>query len=466
MKDFMDKDFLLDTETAKILYHEYAAKMPIIDYHCHISPEEIAKDKRYDNITQVWLGGDHYKWRQMRTCGVDEHYITGDAAPEEKFEKWASTLPRLIGNPLYHWTYMELQKYFGITEFLDENSAAKIYAQCNEILAQEDMSVRGIIKKSGVELICTTDDPVDDLRWHKMIAEDPTCEVKVLPAFRPDKAMNVEKEGFAEYIAQLEKVAEMEINTFDDLRTAINKRIDFFQEMGCRASDHALDTPLYEEATEEVLNDILARGKAGEKVSVQEGNAFRTAFLLNAAKKYHEYGWVMQLHFGCIRNNNRRRFEQLGPDTGFDAANISSNALQLGQLLNAMEMTGTLPRTVLYSLNQYDNEIILTLAGCFQSNETPGKIQLGSAWWFNDTKTGMQKQLTDFGNLSALGNFIAMLTDSRSFLSYTRHEYFRRILCQHFGRLVENGEYHNNIEYLGKMVQDISYNNTVRYFGF
>lgn len=466
MKNFMDENFLLQTETAQQLFHEYAAAMPIIDYHCHISPQEIAEDKKYDSITEVWLGGDHYKWRAMRSCGVDEYYITGGASPEEKFKKWAATLPRCIGNPLYHWTYMELKKYFGITEFLDEKSAARIYAQCNEKLHQPDMSVRGIIAQSNVKLICTTDDPADDLRWHKKIREDASCPVKVLPAFRPDKAMNVEKEGFAEYMVTLGQTADCEIHTFADLCEALEKRIDFFESMGCRVSDHALDAPLYAEATPAELDRILEKGLKKEPVTTAEADAFRTAVLLCVSRKYHEYGWVMQLHFGCIRNNNRRRFRELGPDTGFDAANNSTGAPQLSQLLNAMEERGTLPRTILYSLNQYDNEIILTLAGCFQSAEAAGKIQLGSAWWFNDTKTGMEKQLTDFGNLSALGNFVGMLTDSRSFLSYTRHEYFRRILCNHFGRLVENGEYHCNIEYLGQMVQDISYNNTLRYFGF
>ena len=466
MKEFMDQDFLLETETARTLYHQYAEKMPIIDYHCHISPQEIAEDKRYDTITQVWLGGDHYKWRAMRSCGVEEYYITGAASPEEKFEKWAETLPRCIGNPLYHWTYMELKKYFGITEFLDKNSAAGIYARCNERLHRPDMSARGIIAASNVKLICTTDDPADDLRWHRQIREDASCPAKVLPAFRPDKAMNVEKKGFAEYMEKLGQAAGREIRTFKDLCRALEDRIDFFRSMGCRVSDHALDGPLYEEATEEELDRILGKGLAGEAISRREGDAFRTAVLLCVAAKYHEYGWVMQLHFGCIRDNNGRRFRELGPDTGFDAANNSSGALQLSRLLNAMEERDILPRTILYSLNQYDNEIILTLAGCFQSPEAAGKIQLGSAWWFNDTKTGMEKQLTDFGNLSALGNFVGMLTDSRSFLSYTRHEYFRRILCNHIGRLVENGEYHNNLEYLGQMVQDISYNNTVKYFGF
>ena len=466
MKAFMDKDFLLQTDTARRLYHDYAETMPIIDYHCHISPQEIAENQQYNNITEVWLGGDHYKWRAMRSCGVEERCITGDASPEEKFRQWAHTLPRCIGNPLYHWTYMELKKYFGITEFLDETSADRIYAQCNERLQQPDMRVRGIIEQSGVKLICTTDDPSDDLRWHKILRNDATFSVKVLPAFRPDKAMNVEKEGFASYIETLGRAADVSIQRFADLCRALERRIDFFQSMGCRVSDHALDAPLYEEATEAELDAVLAKGLAGEPISQREADAFRTAVLLFLSRQYHQRGWVMQLHFGCIRNNNSRRFRELGPDTGFDAANNSSGARQLARLLDAMEAQNALPRTVLYSLNQYDNEIILTLAGCFQSAEVPGKIQLGSAWWFNDTKTGMEKQLTDFGNLSVLGGFIGMLTDSRSFLSYTRHDYFRRILCNHIGRLVENGEYHNRLEYLGQMVQDISYNNTVRYFGF
>lgn len=469
MKQFMDADFLLETETARRLYHDHAEKMPIIDYHCHINPAEIAEDKRYDNITQVWLGGDHYKWRAMRCNGVPECDITGakDTDPYRTFLRWAETLPRCIGNPLYHWTYLELKKYFGITEPLNAASAEKLYAACNARLQEPDMSARGIIEQSNVKLICTTDDPIDSLEWHKKIKADPTCKVKVLPAFRPDKAMNIHKPGFSEYIAKLGEVSGVEINTFADLEKALANRIDFFQEMGCRASDHALDYAVYGNATQEELNAILARGLAGDDIAAEDVYKYQTAVMLSVAKKYKEYDWVMQIHFGCIRDNNAIYYKKLGPDTGFDAISNSHGVDALGKLMDSMSVEGNLPKMVLYSLNQYDNEAIMTLAGCFQVNGLcPTQIQLGSAWWFNDTKTGMQKQLTDFANLGVLGNFIGMLTDSRSFLSYTRHEYFRRILCNWIGNLVENGEYHDDLDTLGQLVEDICYNNTAKFFGF
>ncbi|WP_367924783.1 glucuronate isomerase [uncultured Ruthenibacterium sp.] len=469
MKQFMDDNFLLETETARRLYHEHAAKMPIIDYHCHINPQEIAEDKRYDSITEVWLGGDHYKWRAMRCNGVQEADITGskDTDPYRTFEKWAETLPRAIGNPLYHWTYLELKKYFGITEPLNGKSAKAIYDKCNARLKDADMSVRGIIDQSNVKLICTTDDPVDSLEWHKKIKADPTCKVKVLPAFRPDKAFNIHKPEYASYMAKLAEVSGVEIKNFADVVKALYNRIDFFNEMGCRASDHALDYAVYADATEEELNAIVAKGLAGGAISAEELNKYKTACLLAVAKKYKEYGWVMQIHFGCIRDNNTAWYKKLGPDTGFDAVSNTHGADDLGKLMDAMAMTGDLPKMVLYSLNQYDNETIMTLAGAFQvDGQCASQIQMGSAWWFNDTKTGMEKQLTDFANLGVLGNFIGMLTDSRSFLSYTRHEYFRRILCNWIGNLVENGEYHADMETLGQLVEDISYNNTVKFFGF
>lgn len=465
MKKFMGSNFLLQSDTARTLYHDYAEKMPIIDYHCHISPKEIAEDKHYETITDVWLGGDHYKWRVMRANGVDEKYITGDASPREKFRAWAATLPRCIGNPLYHWTYLELKQYFGVTDFLCEETADEIFDRCNRILQQENMGARGIIEQSNVRLICTTDDPVDDLAWHKKMAEDPTLSVKVLPAFRPDKALNIDKPGFTDYIQKLCEVTGETIDTFGSLCAALEKRIDFFDSMGCSASDHALDAPLYASATPQRLTQILKKGLESQ-VTELEAETFRTGLLLFLAKAYSARGWVMQLHFGCIRNNNTRMFERLGPDTGYDALNNSNGAPKLAALLNAMEEKDALPRTILYSLNPYDNEVILSIAGCFQSPEARNKLQLGSAWWFNDTKSGMEKQLRDYANLSVLGNFVGMLTDSRSFLSYTRHEYFRRILCNFLGELIENGEYHAEIERVGQMVQDISYNNTVRYFGF
>lgn len=468
MKQFMDKDFLLESEAARILYHEHAAKMPIIDYHCHINPQEIFEDKRYESITEVWLGGDHYKWRAMRCNGIPESEITGAIKndPYKVFESWAKTLPRAVGNPLYHWTYLELKKYFGITEELNEKSCKDIYDRCNAKLKEDNMSVRGLIDQSDVKLICTTDDPIDDLNWHEKIAADKTCKVKVLPAFRPDKAMNVDKAGFPEYIEKLEKVSGVEINSFAALKKALFARIDYFNEHGCKVSDHALDYTVCSLADEKELDAILAEAKKGV-VSLDKADKFKTAVLLAVSEKYHEYNWVMQIHYGCLRNNSTRLFEKLGPDTGFDSVNDAGGAAALAGLLDAMQKDGHLPKMVLYSLNESDNEVIATIAGCFQTDgECPSKIQLGSAWWFNDNRTGMTKQLTDLANLGVLGNFIGMLTDSRSFLSYTRHEYFRRILCNLIGSWVEKGEIQPNMDTLGAIVEDICYNNTVRFFGF
>ncbi len=467
MTPFMDRDFLLKSETAKRLYHDHAEKMPIIDYHCHINPMEIYEDKRYASITEVWLGGDHYKWRAMRSCGVPERYITGDASPREKFQKWAETIPNLIGNPLYHWTHLELQRYFGITEPLNGENADRIYDACNAILAQPDMSVRGIIRKSGVKLICTTDDPADDLKAHELLAADPTSPAVVLPAFRPDKAMRADKADFPQYVARLERVVGYPIRTAEDMRRALRGRIAYFAAHGCRVSDHALDYCFCVEAEEKTLDDIFARAKAGKGITWNEQLAYHTAMLLAVGKEYDRLGWVMQLHFGCIRDNSAKMFRALGPDTGFDAMNDVSNAAGLARLLSTMESAGSLPKTVLYSLNPADNGVIGTVMGAFQTDSgIPGKIQQGSAWWFNDHKPGMEAQMTSLMTLGAMGSFIGMLTDSRSFLSYTRHEYFRRILCNLFGQLVESGEYPADMEALGKMVENISYNNTLHYFGF
>ena len=467
MTPFMNKDFLLKSKTAKKLYHEHAEKMPIIDYHCHINPMEIYEDKRYNNITEVWLGGDHYKWRAMRSCGVPEYYITGDASPAEKFQKWAETIPNLIGNPLYHWTHLELQRYFGITEPLNGDNAMAIYEKCNAILARPDMSVRGIIRQSGVKLICTTDDPVDDLKAHAALAKDPDAPAVVLPAFRPDKAMRADKETFPAYVAQLEKVVGYEINTVEDMRKALNDRIAYFADHGCCVSDHALDYCFCVEATEEELNDIYARAKAGKGITWNEQLAYHTALLISVGKEYYKRDWVMQLHFGCLRDNSKKMFARLGPDTGFDSMNDVSNAAGLAGLLNILESADALGKTILYSLNPADNGVIGTVMGGFQTDsKIPGKIQQGSAWWFNDHKVGMEEQMVSLMNLGAMGSFNGMLTDSRSFLSYTRHEYFRRILCNLLGQMVEDGEYPADMKTLGAMIENISYNNTLHYFGF
>ncbi|HIS60499.1 MAG TPA: glucuronate isomerase [Candidatus Faecousia faecipullorum] len=467
MKPFMNEDFLLGTETARKLYHDHAEKMPIIDYHCHINPMEIYEDKRYDTITEVWLGGDHYKWRAMRSCGVPERYITGDATPAEKFQKWAETIPSLIGNPLYHWTHLELQRYFGITEPLTGDNAMEIYETCNRILAQPDMSVRGIIRKSGVKLICTTDDPVDDLKAHELLAADPTAPAVVLPAFRPDKAMRADKPTFPQYVSQLEAVVGYAINTVEDMRRALADRIAYFADHGCRVSDHALDYCFCEEATEEELNDIFARAKAGKGITWGEQLKYHTALLIAVGKEYSRRDWVVQFHFGCLRDNSRVNFRKLGPDTGFDSMNDAPNAAGLARLLGTLEEQNALGKTILYSLNPSDNGIVGSIMGAFQTDSPiPGKIQQGSAWWFNDHKPGMEAQMVSLMSLGAMGSFNGMLTDSRSFLSYTRHEYFRRILCNLFGNLVENGEYPADMERLGKMVENISYNNTLHYFRF
>ena len=467
MTPFMNADFLLKSETAKKLYHEHAAQVPVIDYHCHINPQEIFEDKRYESITQVWLGGDHYKWRAMRSCGVAEYYITGAATPAEKFQKWAETIPNLIGNPLYHWTHLELQRYFGIYEPLTGDNAMEIYEKCNAILAQPDMSARGIIAKSNVKLICTTDDPADDLQWHEKLAADPTVPAVVLPAFRPDKAMRADKADFPQYVARLETVVGYEINTVADMRRALVERIAFFNDHGCRVSDHALDYCFYVEATDEQLDDIYARAKAGKGISWNEQLAYHTNLLVAVGKEYARLDWVNQFHFACLRDNSKKMFRKLGPDTGFDCINDQPNAVGLAALLNALQEADALGKTILYSLNPSDNAAIGTIMGAFQTDSPiPGKIQQGSAWWFNDHKPGMEAQMVSLMSLGAMGTFNGMLTDSRSFLSYTRHEYFRRILCNLFGQMVEDGEYPADMKYLGKMVENISYYNTLRYFRF
>lgn len=466
MKNFMCEDFLLSNDTAKNLYHNYAAKMPIIDYHCHINPKEIAENRKFDNITEVWLGGDHYKWRGMRSNGIDEKFITGDAAPREKFQKWAGTLTKAIGNPLFHWTHLELKKYFGYDGVLNDNTAEKVWNLCNEKLASPELSVRGIIETSNVKLICTTDDPIDSLEYHTAIKNDPTCKVKVLPAFRPDKAVNIDAAIFTSYIEKLGEVCGTTISTLESLFTALRSRIEFFDSLGCKASDHGLDYVPYNPASLEEIDHIFKKALLGEAINKEEAEKYKTELLVFFGVEYAKRGWIMQLHYGAIRNTNQKMFAKLGPDTGFDCISTTGCANGIVGLLNALLEKDHLPKTVLYSLNPNDNEMLGTILGCFQGPEAAGKIQHGSAWWFNDTKTGMIKQMTDLANLSLLGNFIGMLTDSRSFLSYTRHEYFRRILCNLIGTWVENGEYPNDIEVLGQMVQDISYNNTVKYFGF
>lgn len=455
--------FLLKSDTAKRLY-EAAKDMPIIDYHCHIDPREIYENRRFDNITQVWLGGDHYKWRLMRSNGVTEDEITGDADDYTKFLRFAEMLPKAIGNPMYHWCHLELKRFFGYDGVLNGDTAREVYDLCNKKLRQDGMTVRAIIEKSNVKMIGTTDDPADDLKWHKLIAEDKSFKTAVCPTFRPDKAVNIDKDGFADYIKKLSAAAETDIKTVSDVKAALEKRLDYFCSLGCRATDHGLDYVVYEPASEETVNEIFKRALRGEKVSQSEADRYKTELMLFLGEKIAEKGIVMQLHYGAQRNTNTVMFNKLGADTGFDCISVKNCGEALTGFLNALNVKGKLPKTIIYSLNPNDNELIDTVLGCFQGTEAQGKIQHGSAWWFGDTKSGMEAQLKSLANLSLLGNFVGMLTDSRSFLSYTRHEYFRRIFCNLLGEWVENGEYPDDKITLETIVKDISYNNAKKYF--
>ena len=465
MKAFLDDDFLLTTPTARRLY-QVARSMPILDYHCHLDPKEIAQDRRFENITQVWLGGDHYKWRLMRANGVDEAYITGDAPDREKFQKWAETLELAIGNPLYHWSHLELRRYFGYEGVLNGDTAQEVWELCNQKLQEPGMSARSLIANSGVTLVCTTDDPADSLEWHQQLAQDSSFPVKVLPAWRPDAAMGLERPEYLDYLQRLGQAAGVEIRTYGDLKKALLSRMAFFDKMGCRASDHALTAAVCQPASEEELERVFQKRLEGEPLTQEELAAFQTGFLRFVAGEYKRLGWVMQLHYGCRRNNNTRMFHKLGRDTGYDAVLQGTPSLEVAAFLDLLASQDALPRMVLYSLNSNDDEGLNSVIGCFQDGTPLGRIQQGSAWWFNDHKAGMVKQLTAFANGGLLGNFIGMLTDSRSFLSYPRHEYFRRILCELLGAWVENGEYPADWKALEKMVRGVCYNNAVEFFGF
>ncbi|HEX9027000.1 MAG TPA: glucuronate isomerase [Clostridium sp.] len=466
MKKFMDENFLLSNETAEKLYHEYSEKMPIIDYHCHINPSEILENKQFANITQVWLYGDHYKWRQMRTYGIDEKYITGDGSDYEKFLAWAKTISVAIGNPLYHWTHLELKRFFGVNEVLNEKSAPAIWEKVNKMLNSDGFKVRDLIKKSNVKVICSTDDPIDSLEYHIAIKEDTSFDVKVLPTFRPDKALGINKETFKEWFEKLQEAINGKIKTYDEYLDALKKRVEFFHEVGCRVSDNALDFVPVGKASIEDVRKIFDKVLTEGQVSFEEENKFRVFTLKYLGKLYNDLNWTMQLHMNCVRDNNTKRFETLGPDTGFDSLNDTEVAIPLSRLLDALNVEDALPKTIIYSLNANDNATIGTLIGCFQGDNIKGKIQFGSAWWFNDHKLGMEEQIQSLANLGLLSAFVGMLTDSRSFLSYTRHEYFRRILCNVIGEWVENGELPNDVESLGQIVSDISYNNAEKYFQF
>lgn len=464
MKTFMDENFLLNSKTAETLYHNYAKQMPIYDYHCHLSPKEIAEDKEYRNITELWLGGDHYKWRAMRSNGVEEKYITGDADDKEKFLKWADTMPKCIGNPLYHWTHLELRRYFGIDDLLSPDTAEMIWEKCNEMLKNDDFSVRGLIRRSNVKVLCTTDDPADTLEYHMALKRDSTFGIKVLPAFRPDKAINIDKEGFAQWVGRLGRAAGTDIKTFRELIKALEQRILYFDSLGCKLSDHALDPIVFRDGTLEEASDIFTKALTGNSLTETEIQKYKTQIMLFLGREYSKRNWTMQLHMGTIRNNSGRMMRLLGPDTGFDSIGDYMFAGALAKTLNALDETDELPRTILYNLNPRDNEVLGTITGCFQGGGVPGKLQFGSGWWFNDQKDGMLKQLTALANLGLLSRFVGMLTDSRSFLSYTRHEYFRRILCDLLGEWVEKGEIPADMELLGSMVRDICYNNAENYF--
>ena len=468
MKKFMDEDFLLENDTAKHLFDDFATmrNTPVIDYHCHINPKEIYEDRQFENITQVWLGGDHYKWRQLRTLGVDEKYITGDASDYEKFLKWAEIMPSLIGNPLYHWSHLELRYYFGYEGNLNKNTADEVWNLVNEKLKTPEFSARNLIKKSNVKLICTTDDPADSLEWHQKLKEDKSFDVQVLPAWRPDKAMNIEKTDFAEYIKKLGEARGVDICDFESLKWALIKSLDFFEKAGCMVSDHGLEYVMYNPSSEEEVDAVFKKALAGEKVSREEELKYKTAFMLFAAGECHRRNWVMQLHYGCKRDNNKYMFARIGADTGFDAINDYTPSAQLADFLNALAVEEKIPKTIVYSLNPTDNAAIGTIIGCFQGGGVKNRIQQGSAWWFNDNIIGMTEQMKSLANLSSLAGFVGMLTDSRSFLSYTRHEYFRRILCNMIGTWVENGEYPDDDELLEPIIKGISYNNAVEYFGF
>lgn len=469
MKQFMDKDFLLQTETAQKLYHEHASKMPIIDYHCHLIPQQVAEDKHFSSITEVWLGGDHYKWRAMRSNGIDEKYCTGkDTSDWEKFEKWAETVPYCLRNPLYHWTHLELKTAFGIDKILNPSTAREIFDECNEKLKNDpSLTARGLMKKYKVETVCTTDDPVDSLEYH-IATRESGFEVRMLPTWRPDKAMAVENPAsFRAYMEQLSTVSGVTISSFNDMIDALQRRHEFFESQGCKLSDHGIEEFYAEDYTEEEIKAIFNKVYGGTTLSQDEILKFKSCMMVKFAEMDHASGWTQQFHYGAIRDNNSRMFKLLGPDTGFDSIGQFQTAKAMSKFLNRLASENKLTKTILYNLNPADNEVIATMLGNFQDGTVPGKIQFGSGWWFLDQKDGMQKQMNALSVLGLLSRFVGMLTDSRSFLSYPRHEYFRRTLCNLIGTDVENGEIpYSEMERVCQMVEDISYNNAKNFFKF
>jgi len=466
MKEFLDENFLLNSKTAERLYHDFAKDMPIIDYHNHLPPNEVAEDKNFENISKAWLYGDHYKWRALRTNGVDEKYITGNASDLEKFQKWGETVPYTMRNPLYHWTHLELQRYFGITEILNADTANKIYEETSAKLQTKDYSVRRLLEKMNVKVICTTDDPLDSLEYHQQIRND-NWGVKVLPAFRPDKAMNVDDATtFNNYLNNLEKVSDVSISSYNDYLAALKKRHDYFVANNCQVSDHGLEEIYAEDYTTSEIENIFSKIRSGSELTLTENRKFKSAMLVIFAEWDWEKGFVQQFHLGALRNNNSRLLKQLGPDTGWDSMGDFSQAKSLSKFLNRLDNNNKLAKTIIYNLNPADNEVFATMIGNFNDGSMAGKIQWGSSWWFLDQKDGMIRQMNTLSNMGLLSRFIGMLTDSRSFLSFPRHEYFRRILCNLFGEEVENGELPNDINWIGKVIQDICFNNVKEYFGF
>lgn len=466
MKEFLDKNFILENKTAEKLYHDHAAKMPIIDYHCHLPTEDIASDRKFENLTKIWLNGDHYKWRAMRTNGVDENFITGDADDFTKFQKWAETVPHTMRNPLYHWTHMELQRPFGVHQILNGESAKAIYDTCTAQLQKDDFSCRGLLNQFNVEVVCTTDDPIDSLEHHKAIKES-GFNVQVLPTFRPDKAMAVEDpESFNAYIDQLGEAAHVDIMDFIHLIDALQSRHDFFDAMGCKLSDHGLEQIYAVDYTDKEIRAIFSKIRVGHELNQTEILKFKSAMLIYFGIMDHEKGWTQQFHLGALRNNNTRMVNKLGPDTGFDSIGDFEMARPISRFLDRLDSDNKLAKTILYNLNPRDNYLIGTMIGNFNDGSIAGKVNFGTGWWFMDQKEGMELQMNALSNLGLLSRFLGMLTDSRSFLSYPRHDYFRRILCNLLGKDVEKGELPNDLDWLGKMVENISYNNAKEYFRF
>lgn len=467
MKNFLDENFLLDTPTAIRLYNDYAKDMPVIDYHCHLSPEMIAKDHRFENITQAWLYGDHYKWRAMRTNGVDEQFITGNKSDYEKFEQWAQTVPYTLRNPLYHWTHLELQRYFGITELLNERTARKIYDEASAQISQEDFSVRGLLKKMNVKVVCTTDDPLDNLEFHKQFREEQNPDLQMFPAWRPDAAMNAgQTSAFNTYVDKTAEVSGVAIKHINDYLDALKSRHDYFATQGCTLSDHGLEELYVSEYTDAEIALIFSKIRNGKDLADFEIRKFKSAMLYHFAIWDAEKGWVQQFHLGALRNNNSRMMQQLGPDTGWDSIGDFSHGKSIAAFLDRLDKENKLAKTILYNLNPSDNELIATMSGNFNDGSIAGKIQFGSGWWFLDQKDGMTRQLNALSNMGLLSKFVGMLTDSRSFLSFPRHEYFRRLLCNLFGTEIESGELPDDLEWIGQVIRDICYNNAKAYFGW